>query len=117
MYMDTAGNRSPVYNDYILLDTIKPTGTIIINNGATTTTTQAVTLGLTWSDGTGSGVKKMRFSDNGATWTAWQTPKATLAHTLPAGLGYHIVRVQYADGANNYSAVCADNIKLVAPPP
>jgi formylglycine-generating enzyme required for sulfatase activity len=59
----------------------------------------------------------MRFSDNGSTWTAWETPTATRPHTLPAGLGYHTVRVQYLDGANNYSLVCNDYIKLVEPAP
>jgi hypothetical protein len=57
----------------------------------------------------------MRFSDNGSTWTAWLVPAATRNHTLPAGLGYHTVRVQYADGGGNYSAVRSDYIKLVAP--
>ena len=42
---------------------------------------------------------------------------ATCAHMLPDGLGYHTVRVQYADGAGNHSAVCNDYIKLVVPDP
>jgi hypothetical protein len=57
----------------------------------------------------------MRFSDNGSTWSYWMYPAATKAYTLPAGLGYHTVRVQYLDGANNYSTVYNDYIKLVAP--
>jgi hypothetical protein len=55
----------------------------------------------------------MRFSDDGAHWTAWELPKATRAYTLPAGSGYHTVRVQYLDGANNYSPVYSHYIKLV----
>jgi hypothetical protein len=58
----------------------------------------------------------MRFSDNGATWTAWEPLKATRAHTLPAGPGYHTVRVQYYDAAQNYSAVYSDYIRLLAGP-
>jgi WD40 repeat protein len=114
-YRDSVGNNSPVFNDYIRLDATPPTGSININNGASTTATQSVTLGLTWADGTGAGVSRMRFSDNGSTWTAWMPLTATRAHTLPAGLGYHTVRVQYLDGANNYSAVYNDYIKLVTP--
>jgi hypothetical protein len=114
-YLDKANNRSAVFSDYIRLDTTPPTGAIIINNGASTTTTRSVTLGLAWSAGTGAGVTRMRFSDNGSTWTPWELPSATRAYALPAGLGYHTVRVQYLDGANNYSLVYNDFIKLVSP--
>jgi formylglycine-generating enzyme required for sulfatase activity len=58
----------------------------------------------------------MRFSDNGSTWTNWMYPTATKAHKLPkSDLGNQTVRVQYLDGANNYSPVYNDYIKLVAP--
>jgi WD40 repeat protein len=114
-YLDKLNNRSAVFSDYIRLDTTPPTGAIIINNSALTTTTQSVTLGLTFADGTGAGVTRMRFSDNGSTWSYWMLPATTRAHTLPAGLGYHTVRVQYLDGANNYSPIYNDYIKLVAP--
>ena len=114
-YMDQKQNRSAVFSDYIRLDTAPPTGGIVINNGALTTASPSVTLGLIWSDGAGAGVTRMRFSDNGSTWTAWESQKATRAHTLPAGLGYHTVRVQYTDAAGNYSTIYSDYIKLVAP--
>ncbi len=114
-FRDSQGNSSAVASDFIRLDGTPPTGSIIINSGAATTTAQKVTLGLTWSDGTGSGVTRMRFSDNGATWTAWETLKASRAYTLPAGLGYHTVRAQFLDAAGNYSAVYNDYIKIVAP--
>jgi phage baseplate assembly protein gpV len=115
-YLDKLSNHSAIYSDYIRLDTVKPTGAIIINGGAATTTTRSVTLGLTWADGTGAQVSRMRFSDNGSTWTPWMTPTATRAHTLPlATLGNQTVRVQYLDGAGNYSLIYNDYIKLVAP--
>jgi len=116
-YLDRANNRSAAASDYILLDTTRPTGTIIINGGAATTNSQTVSLGLTWSDGSGAGVTRMRFSDNGSTWTAWETPVAKRTHKLPPEPGYHTVRVQYLDGANNYSVVFTDYIKLVEPVP
>ena len=43
-------------------------------------------------------------------------PAATCGHTLPSGLGYHTVRVQYLDGAGNYSVASNDYIKVVATP-
>jgi len=113
-YLDSKNLRSPVFSDYIRLDTTPPTGSIVINDGASSTTTQAVTLKLTYADD-GAGVTRMRFSDNGSTWTYWMLPSATKTYTLPAGLGYHTVRVQYLDGAGNYSAVYNDYIKLIAP--
>ena len=116
-FLDKANNRSATHSDYIRLDTTPPTGTILINSGAMTTAVRSVTLGLAWSDGAGSGVTRMRFSDNGSTWTAWMAPTATREHMLPEGLGYHTVRVQYLDGAGNHSAVCNDYIKLVVPDP
>jgi hypothetical protein len=113
-YLDKQNFKSDVFSDYIRLDTTIPTGTIIINNGAATTTTQSVSLKLTWAD-SGTGVTRMRFSDNGSTWTGWIPQRSPRNHTLPAGLGNHTVRVQYLDGANNYSPVYNDYIKLVAP--
>jgi hypothetical protein len=113
-YLDKANNKSLVYNDYIRLDTVTPTGGILINNDAAMTTTRAVTLKLNWAD-VGAGVTRMRFSDNGSTWTAWESQKATRAYTIPAGLGNHTVRVQYTDAAENYSLVYNDYIKLIAP--
>ncbi len=112
-YLDSMRNKSVVFSDSILLDTTPPTGTIVINDGAGTTTTPSVTLKLTWADA-GAGVTRMRFSDNGSTWTAWMPLEAVHAYTLPAGLGNHTVRVQYLDAVSNYSAVYNDYI-LLAP--
>ena len=114
-FRDAAGNYSAAFSDYIRLDTVPPTGTIIINGGAMTTSSPDVTLGLTWSDGAGAGVVRMRFSSDGAHWTAWETVTATRAFTLPGPAGYNTVRVQFRDGADNYSAMVNDYIKLTAP--
>ncbi len=114
-YLDKAQNRSAVYNDYILLDTVPPTGGILINNGDAMTTNSTVTLTLNWDD-VGSGVTRMRFSDNGSNWTVWESQKATRSYKLPDGLGYHTVRVQYTDAAQNYSVAGSDYIKVIALP-
>ncbi len=113
-FLDIANNRSAVFHDYIRLDTTPPTGTIVINGGALSTPTAAVTLGLTWADA-GAGVSRMRFSDDGAHWTIWEPVAATRPHTLPEGPGYHTVRVQYLDGAGNRSIAYNDYIRLLAP--
>ncbi len=112
-YLDKANNRSAVCSDFILLDTTPPTGGIVINGGATSTGSDSVVLGLTWSDGGGAGVTRMRFSDDGAHWTAWTPVQAACPHTLAGSAGYNTVRVQYLDGAGNCSAVCSDYIKYV----
>ena len=112
-FRDALGNVSATLSDYIRLDTTTPTGSIVIDAGAATTSSQGVLLSLNWTDGPGAGVTRMRFSDDGAHWTAWENPWTTRAYNLPAGLGYHTVRVQYLDGANNYSAVYSDYIKVV----
>ncbi len=110
-FIDKANNRSATCSDYILLDRTAPTGGISINNGAPTTASRSVTLNLNWADA-GAGVSRMRFSDNGSTWTSWEPQKATKAHTLPAENGNRTVRVQFLDGAGNYSPVYNDYIRL-----
>ncbi|HQL96212.1 MAG TPA: hypothetical protein PL005_16175, partial [Candidatus Hydrogenedentes bacterium] len=83
-------------------DTSPPTGTVVINGNRGATNTRDVTLALTWSDGAGTGVSRMRFSNDGATWSPWEAPAAARTHTLPAGPdGHRTVRVQYLDRANN----------------
>ncbi len=114
-FLDKANNRSATFSDFIRVDTIPPTGTILINSNQPSTRSRNVTLSLAWSDGAGSGVTRMRFSIDGATWTAWEPMAATRPYTLPATPGYYTVRVQYLDAGNNYSAVYNDYIRLVAP--
>ncbi|MBW7864363.1 MAG: SUMF1/EgtB/PvdO family nonheme iron enzyme [Candidatus Hydrogenedentes bacterium] len=111
-YRDAAGNNSTVYNDYIRVDTIPPTGSILINNNLSVTNSRNVTLSLTWSDGAGSGVTRMRFSIDGRTWTAWELLKATRQYTLPGANGHKTVRVQYRDAGGNNSAAFNDYINL-----
>ena len=89
------------------------TGSVVINRGALATKSPDVTLTLTWS----SNAVRMRFSDNGANWTAWEPLQATRAYTLPAGEGYKTVRVQFLDNANNRSAVFSSYIRVDTTPP
>ena len=112
-FLDKLNNKSAIFSDYINLDTVLPTGTIIINGGALSTPTQAVSLGLTWADA-GAGVSRMRFSDDGAHWSAWEPPTTPRAYALPLAVtGYQTVRVQFRDGADNVSTTYNDYIKLI----
>ncbi len=121
-YLDKANNRSAVYSDHIHLitspDTAPPTGTVVINSNIASTAGTSIVLELTWDDGAnGLGVSKMRFSDDGSHWTAWQRPpyavgpQITLPYTLTGPFGYKTIRVQHLDRAGNRSAVCSDYIK------
>ena len=115
-FLDQDGNRSDVFSDYIRVDATAPTGGISINGGAWGTYSTAVTLSLSWNDGTGTGVTGMRFSSDGANWTLWEPVATTRSFTLPGPAGsYNTVRVQYRDRAGNYSAVYNDYIKVLVP--
>ncbi len=101
---------SVVYSKTIVLDTVKPTGSIKINNGDATTTSRDVTLNLTAADST-SGVDMMQFStDDGAIWTSWEAYVPTKALTLPGGAGTKKVSYQIKDKAGNISTVYSDTI-------
>lgn len=98
-------------------DVIAPWGTVVINGNRSATNSAEVVLSLTWDDGLGSGVGRMRFSNNGSTWSPWEPVAATRAWTLPAGDGYRTVRVQYLDRAGNCSDRFSDFIRVDATPP
>lgn len=113
-FRDSAGNYRQ-YSDTItaaISDTIAPTGSILINDGAAETNTTAVTLGLSAIDTGGSGLSQMRFSNNNVTWSAWETYATTKGWTLTPGNGVKTVYVQYRDGLLNVSATYSDTITL-----
>ena len=97
-------------------DTASPAGAVVINGNAATTASSTVALALTWDDGlNGSGVSRMRFSNDGITWSPWERAASLKSWTLPAGTGYKTVRAQFLDRSGNRSAVCSDYIKVVVP--
>jgi hypothetical protein len=109
---DNAGTISTTYSDTIGLDTIAPTGSIIINNGNAWTTTTTVTLTLTYTD-TGSGVYQVRYTNDGTFDTeAWESPSATKAWTLTTGDGTKTVYYQIKDNAGMISTTYSDTIGL-----
>lgn len=78
-------------------DTTPPTGSIRINNGASTTNTTTITLNLQATDS--SGVAEMRFSNDNVTWSDWQTYSTSASWTLTEGDGTKTVYVQFKDNA------------------
>jgi uncharacterized protein YjiK len=110
-YRDRAGNVSPSYSDSIILDTAAPTGSILIDGGATYAASTSVLLSLSASDA-GSGVDGMHFSNNGAPWSAWEPYSGSRAWTLPSGDGSKTVYVQYRDNAGQISSTYSDSITL-----
>ncbi|CAH1216517.1 hypothetical protein PAECIP111893_04146 [Paenibacillus plantiphilus] len=102
-FKDKAGNVSGTINDVIKLDQTIPTGTIAINSGATTTSAKLVTLALTSSDGAGSGVTEMRFSEDNVTWLNWENVLSTKNWSFTGGSGLKNLYVQFRDAAGNVS--------------
>jgi len=98
----------------IILDKSAPTGTLNINNGATTTMATGVELQVSCTDrptGTNSGCNQMRFSNDGATWSTavdypgtpnWDLSDADVGGS-PAD-GVKTVFVQLRDSAGNWSS-------------
>ncbi len=115
-YRDIAENVSSTYSDGIFLDTLAPTGSILINGGDTYASSTSVTLALSASD-SGSGVAEMRFSNNGTSWGGWESYSTSKSWTLPSGDGSKDVYVQYRDHVGMVSSSYSDGIFLdtVAP--
>jgi len=91
------------FTDTITLDTVLPSGSVLINSNTTYTTSRDVTLSLTSSDDT-SGVDQIRFStDGGSNWTSWEDFVSSKSLTLPIGDGSKEVRYQVRDEASNVS--------------
>ncbi len=101
-YKDYADNVSDVYSDTITLDTATPTGSVSINDGATYATSPSVNLALSANDET-SGLSLMRFSNDGSSWSDWESYNTSMAWTLSTGDGTKTAYVQYKDNAGNVS--------------
>jgi hypothetical protein len=95
-------------------DPAAPSGSVVVDGGATATDTSAVTLALAASDPAdfSTGLASMRFSNDGTNWSAFQPYATSAAWTLSAGDGTKTVFVQYADGVGNLSNPASDTIVL-----
>jgi hypothetical protein len=91
-FKDDFDNESPTYSDTITLELAIPTGSITINNGALTTTSRDVTLGLTKS----SDVTEMLISeDSSFTGASWESFLSSKAFTLSENSGNKTVYAMF----------------------
>ncbi|MBI5632250.1 MAG: hypothetical protein HZA15_02080 [Nitrospirae bacterium] len=112
-FRDSAGNVSATYMDTILLDRVLPTGSVVINNGAATTSSLAVSLTLSAAD-SANAVTNMQFSLDNITWLGWVAYAMTANITMPAGPdGTRTIYVQFRDAAGNVSLTYSDSIQYV----
>jgi len=111
--IDNAGNEENHHTlTGIKLDKTVPTGSIVINNGATYTNSTTVTLILTATDST-SGVYQVRYSNDGL-WNSesWELPSPTKTWTLTPGDGTKAVYCQIQDQAGLLSITYSKSIIL-----
>jgi len=92
-------------------DTTAPTGSMTINGGAIDTTSTDVVLGLSASDDV-SGVYSMSFSNDGVSYSDWESYATSKSWVLAGSDGPKIVYVRYSDNAGNISSVYTDTINL-----
>ncbi|WP_196426699.1 S-layer homology domain-containing protein [Lysinibacillus cavernae] len=108
--VDGTGNESPEYQRIVTLDTVVPTGSVVINNGNAYTTNRDVTLNLTLDSGV-TDVVGIQFSDNNSNWSGVEAFSSTKSYTVPARDGNKTVYVRLIDRAGN-SIVIQDSIIL-----
>ncbi|OPY77534.1 MAG: hypothetical protein A4E64_01077 [Syntrophorhabdus sp. PtaU1.Bin058] len=109
-----------------LNDTVAPTGSVSINNGAAATNVRGVMLRITGQDNSGgSGIYRFRVSNDGTNWSIWNSinfaddvpqPGISKDYTwqLSEGAGTKTVYVQLKDASENVSNVLTATIQLQA---
>ena len=115
-YHGVPGNEEEPKSFTLKIDRNKPTASISINNGAEYTNSRSVTLYLDYDDSC-SGVWKVRYKNEGGSWTSWENPSSKKSWTLPSGDGRKRVCYQVKDHAGWLSDVVYDDIFLDTKPP
>jgi ELWxxDGT repeat protein len=101
-YRDAANNWSIPYNSSIILDTLKPTGTIAINAGSSGYAgIQNVTLTLSASDT--NGIALMQFSNDNINWSTPEAYSTSRAWALASVDGVKTIHARFQDPAGNWS--------------
>ena len=113
---DAAGNVGPVSVDSIVLDTVAPVATVIINGGAGYTNARVVSVALTIIDD--FIVTHMQLSEDPDLTGAAVLPVGTpLELTLSSGDGTKTIHVRAMDAAGNVGATASASIVLDTTPP
>jgi hypothetical protein len=110
---DSYGNSSPSTPSHtVSVDRVAPGGTIDIVNPSPINGT-LIGLHVTATDPVpGSGIARMRFSNNGVTWSAFRIFAPTTTWTLSKANGTKKVWAQFSDRAGHVSAAVSDTIRL-----
>jgi WD40 repeat protein len=115
--VDKVGNRSTT-TVRVNIDKTPPTGSLTINDGAASTYSTTVTLRITANDPL-SGVAEMRFSNDGRTWSDWESFSSTRSDWDLARYGGSVnqmgpktVYAQLRDRAGNVSQTFSATIRL-----
>ncbi|HBG05458.1 MAG TPA: copper oxidase [Geobacter sp.] len=116
-YVDSAALPTFRSGDGIGPALLKPTGTIVINGGATVTNSKTATLTLSASSAAGA-VTQMQFSKDGVNFFPLEPFAATRVVTLLPGDGVKTMTVRFRDSAGNVSAsisasIVRDSVKPV----
>jgi len=115
---DVVGNYSLPLSWSFVVDTQGPSGSIRINNGDETTTSNTVTLDISAQDAT-TNIAQMIFSNDGVfdteTWEAYTSLRRNWI--LPAVNGMRKVYARVKDEAGNISEAFFDNINLLITAP
>jgi len=110
-FSDIAGNWSQGITDTIILDAIRPTGSISIDEDSQYANQPQVTLNLSAADNS-SGIDRMQFSNDGVNWSVPEIYSPTKIWELTADDGEKTVYVKFSDVAGNWSQVYSDSIIL-----
>ncbi|MEW6680861.1 MAG: hypothetical protein AB1297_07605, partial [bacterium] len=98
-------------SDWLILDTIAPDGSIIINNNDQYTNQETITLTLTYNDET-SGIDKVRYATNTNYYTPWEPPQLERTYNLGTNTSAtYTIYYQIRDKAGN-PATFTDTIIL-----
>lgn len=101
----TATNVPYIAGQVYTIDKTKPTGSLVINAGATLTNNGTVTLTTAASDA--SAGMQMRFSNDGTNWSSYESFAVSKSWGLSAGDGLKTVYVEYKDAASNSNSYSA----------
>ncbi|MFC1745608.1 hypothetical protein ACFL35_16575 [Candidatus Riflebacteria bacterium] len=119
-FTDKAGNMSSSFKNSIIIDLTGPAGSILINDDAQFTVSRAARLTIASTDP--SGVEAMQFSNDGSTWSQFETYQTSKIWELTAGDGTKTVYVRFRDNLGNVGDASNDTIILdqtipPSPPP
>jgi hypothetical protein len=109
--------KTPATDTIQVTDTTPPTGSVLINSGAATTSIYIVILTLNTSDAGGT-VTGMKFSNDGVTYSSEYAYATSRAWTLSSGYGNKTVYVLFKDSAGNWMKTPAtDTIQVTETKP